>query len=251
MSQQPRDDPAALTAEYSQLLSLAAHEFRTPASVVCGYLRMLQRDTDPLSDRQRKMVDEAAKSCARLVGLITELSEIGKLDSNAAAMKLETVDLFEQLAEVASSVHEGEDREVQLQLSGMETGAQVTGDAARLRAAFSAILHAILREQPQGSVVAVERRLEYLGDETSAVVIVARETDVQRAYEATPLVFDEKRGGLGLTLPIARRVIERQGGRVWSPEPAHAEDRALKSAVVVSLPLRSKAVEETVHFDRR
>ena len=30
---------------YPQLLSLAVHEFRTPASVVGGYLRMLQRDT--------------------------------------------------------------------------------------------------------------------------------------------------------------------------------------------------------------
>ena len=45
--------------------------------VVGGYLRMLQRDTAmPLSERQRKMIDEAEKSCARLVALIAELSEI-------------------------------------------------------------------------------------------------------------------------------------------------------------------------------
>src|SRR5262249_54075067 len=41
------------------LLSLAVHEFRTPASVIGGYLRMLQRDVEPLTPRQRKMVDEA------------------------------------------------------------------------------------------------------------------------------------------------------------------------------------------------
>ena len=67
---------------YPKLLSLAVHELRTPASVVGGYLRMLQRDTEtPLSDRQRKMVDEAEKSCARLVALIAELSEVGKIDA--------------------------------------------------------------------------------------------------------------------------------------------------------------------------
>ena len=44
--------PAAVTDEYVRLLSLAAHEFRTPASVVAGYLRMLQRDTEaPLPER--------------------------------------------------------------------------------------------------------------------------------------------------------------------------------------------------------
>ena len=78
-----RDDPKLnRTAEhYSRLLSLAVHEFRTPASVVSGYLRMLQRDNDPmLSERQRKMVDEAGKSCARIIAIFDELSEIGKLD---------------------------------------------------------------------------------------------------------------------------------------------------------------------------
>src|SRR5262245_7992754 len=57
----------------AQLLSLAVHEFRTPASVVGGYLRMLQRDVDPpLGERQRKMVDEADKACGRIVALINE-----------------------------------------------------------------------------------------------------------------------------------------------------------------------------------
>src|SRR5438128_1347084 len=47
----------------AQLLSLAAHEFRTPASVVGGYLRMLQRDSEtPLVPRHRKMVHEAEKA---------------------------------------------------------------------------------------------------------------------------------------------------------------------------------------------
>ena len=38
---------SSASATYPQLLSLAVHEFRTPASVVSGYLRMLQRDGDP------------------------------------------------------------------------------------------------------------------------------------------------------------------------------------------------------------
>ena len=43
----------------------------TPATVVGGYLRMLQKDADPpLGERQQKMVDEAAKSNARIVALV-------------------------------------------------------------------------------------------------------------------------------------------------------------------------------------
>src|SRR5262245_20581185 len=59
--------PSSTVNQYPQLISLAVHEFRTPASVVGGYLRMLQRDPEnPLTDRQRKMVEEAEKSCTRL-----------------------------------------------------------------------------------------------------------------------------------------------------------------------------------------
>src|SRR6476660_638426 len=77
-----RDDASApsIVDTYSHLLSLAAHEFRTPASVVGGYLRMLQKDTEsPLSERQQKMVDEAVNPCTGIGGIVAELSENAKL----------------------------------------------------------------------------------------------------------------------------------------------------------------------------
>src|SRR5688500_1345863 len=136
-------DGSSLRESYSRLLSLAVHEFRTPASVVGGYLRMLQRDGDePLSERQRKMVDEAEKSCARLVGLIGELSEISKLDGGSAPFKEEPIDLFELVREVAAGVHEADDRGVRLTVCGESTGARVRADAMRIRAACDALFRA-------------------------------------------------------------------------------------------------------------
>ena len=70
------------------------------------------------------------------------------------------------------------------------------------------------------------------GEATSAVLVVAPDGRVQAAYEADRATFDEKRGGLGLALPIARRVVERHGGRVWAP--VHAEERG---AAIVAFPL--------------
>lgn len=217
----------------AQLLSLAVHEFRTPASVVSGYLRMLQRDADsPLSDRHRKMVDEAEKSCARLVALIAELSEVSKLDDGLMALGHEPVDVFALIAEVANGVHEAADRKVRLHVRGEAAGASIIGDAARLRGAFAAIFRAILREQPMACTVAVERRVEKRRARHSAVIVVAEESSVQPAYESKPVRFDDKRGGLGLALPIARRIIEGHGGRLWSPAGS-----AQRGAAIVSLPI--------------
>jgi signal transduction histidine kinase len=216
-----------------ELLSIAVHELRTPASVVGGYLRMLQRDYDtPLSERQRKMVDEAEKSCARLVALVEEISEVSNLDAGLTTLRKEPLDVFAAVQEVAEGVHEAEDREVRFEVRGQATGASVRGDSARLRGAFHAIFRAILREQPSACTVVADRRIASHDGASSAVVVVARLDTVQAAYEASPAAFDEKRGGLGLTLPIARRIIEGHGGRLWAP--ATSADRG---AAIVSLPL--------------
>ena len=244
------------------LISQAVHELRSPASVVSGYLRMLQRDTEtPLSDRQRKMVNEAEKSCARLVALIAELSEVGKIDDGLITMSRKTIDVFPLVAEVAKSVHEAEEREVHLEVRGQTVGAVMAGDENRLRTAFAAIFRAVLREKAGPCTVVADRRLVKDGTESSAVVVVADEAAVLTAYSAPAASFDEKRGGVGLSIAIARRVIEAHGGRLSSPAfakgsgeagSAHAkgsgaepgvpggfDERTARSTALIALPLGS------------
>lgn len=236
--------PGDKTNPYPPLISLAVHEFRTPASVVGGYLRMLQKDQDPpMSERQRRMIDEAEKSCARLVAIVAELSDIGKLDSGVAKFASQPFELFSLIAQVAELVQEGNDRDVHLELSGSPNGVNMTGDPARLRAAFDAIFRAILREKPGPLTVAADCRLVATDGRPQALLIVADEGSVQDAYDREPGPFDDQRGGLGLALPLARRVIEGHGGAIWSPSTITAagdgSDPLARGSVLISFPAGS------------
>jgi signal transduction histidine kinase len=227
-----------LTKGYAQLLSLAVHEFRTPVSVVGGYLRMLQRDTEnPLTDRHRKMVEEAERSCARIVALIGELNEVAKLDDPLAPLPEEPFDLFSVMREVAGETHEAADRGVQLKMRGPASGAPMKGDLVRVHRALGALARAVLREQPDDAIVVAECRVADEGN--SAMIAIADQSQIDPALLAPPTLFDDRRGGLGLTLPIARRVIERHGGRLWSP-PTEKVGFGSKSAVVLSIPIRTR-----------
>jgi signal transduction histidine kinase len=228
-------DPTSSTAgeSYPQLISLAVHEFRTPASVVSGYLRMLQRD-ESLNERQKKMIDEAEKSCSRLVALVAELSDIGKLDAGLVTLARQPIDVFTLAAEVAEHVQEGRDREVRLEVRGENAGASVKGDPTRLHAAFDAIFRAILREKTGPITVVVDRRRERRDGVSAAIVIVADENSVAAAYDGRAGVFDERRGGLGLALPLARRVIRGLGGDIWSPD---GPEPLARGSIIIRFPL--------------
>jgi len=240
MTRSPSPPTSSTGESCARLLSLAAHECRTPLSVVSGYLRILKQDASaPLSDRQLKMVEEAEKSCARLSALIAEMSDLSKLETETASMSSARFDLFALLEELVPTVHESRDRDVFLSARGASSGATLEGDRARIGTAFAACCRAVLREQPQACRVIVDRRLVDNSQGSRAVIVVAREEEVERAYASAEGPFDEHRGGLGLALPIARRVFEQHGARVWSPLVVQSDQAATPAtrAILVSFDL--------------
>jgi signal transduction histidine kinase len=210
-----------MTVEHNLLpraMSLAVHELRTPVTVVAGYLRMLLREqAGPLNEKQKKMLEEADRSCARLGALVAEMSELGKLSGGELALARQDFDLAALAAELASTLHEAEDRGVSLEVRDT-IPLVVTGDRPRIAAAVKALMQSALREriEPGVLIVRCSARTESPG---WAVLAIGDETtlgELERGAASTAAGFDEWRGGLGLALPVARRVIEAHDGAVWS-----------------------------------
>ena len=207
-----------------QAMSLAVHELRTPVTVVAGYLRMLLREqAGPLTEKQKKMLEEADRSCGRLGSLVAEMSEFGKLEGGDVSFARQPFDLSGLVVELASGLHDAEDRGVQLEARA-STPVTVTGDRVRIAAAIKVLMQSALRERVEPGVV-VARCTIGTGTPAWGVIAIGEEValdDLERGAVATPSQFDEWRGGLGLALPVARRVIEAHGGALWSGSGPHA-----------------------------
>ena len=208
---------------WPKLLSLSVHEFRTPMTVVAGYIRMLLKDrAGPLSDAQRRLLEEAEKSCGRLSALLAEMSELSNLEAGTLTFSRQALDLRQLLRTAVDQLPELPDRTVRVEL---ETGdeALVQADPQRLPTALGSVLAALRREIVTSDRLIVRERRAAAGDPGYEILIGDEPTiDALEASAGTALpVFDEWRGGSGLSLAVARRVIGAHGGRIWSAPEGH------------------------------
>jgi signal transduction histidine kinase len=222
----------------AKLLSLAVHEFRTPVSVVSGYLRMLLRHFgDGLTSQQQMLVEQGEKSCGTLSALLTELSELAQWESGEAAIQAAPLPIAALLTDVAKDVHEGKDRGVSIAVRDCEAQVQILGDAARITRAFDTLLTATLRERSDATSMLAACRLVDGADGRMVRIAIADANDIDRILEDDDTgSFDLYRGGLGFRLLLAERIIAAHGGRVASPVAARG-----RLAIVVSLPVAPDA----------
>jgi signal transduction histidine kinase len=219
----------------TRTLTLAVHEFLTPVTVASGYLRMmLNEQFGPLTSKQREKLEEVDRACRRIGALVKEMSELSRMMSRDLAMARQEIDVAALLAEVASRMHEGADRGVRLEVHA-DQPAIMTGDRTRISAAIGALVHSALRERGQPGTIVARCSVVQDSDTAWAVVAIGDGSLVGPLTDArhAPPAFDEWHGGVGLSLPLARHVIEAHGGAVWS-----ADGTQSRAASALRLPLR-------------
>jgi signal transduction histidine kinase len=204
---------------WPKLLSLSVHEFRTPLTVVAGYVRMLLKErAGPLSDQQRKLLEETEKSCARLSLLLGEVSDLANLEAGTVTVSRQSVDLRTLLKNAIDQLGALPDRDVPVTLETGEGPAPIQADATRLTAALASVVGALRRELVTSDLLIVrEQRVD--GGAAGHRILIGDQGTIEAMAEAgndLPL-FDEWRGGWGLRLPVARRILNAHGAQIWAP----------------------------------
>jgi signal transduction histidine kinase len=206
---------------WPKLLSLAVHEFRTPITVVAGYIRMLLKDrAGPITEQQRKLLEEAEKSCGRLSALVAEMSDLSNLEGGTASLNRSTVDLRALVQEAVTTLPPMPDRDIAVELQPGIDAATVPGDATRLRGAVTSLIIALRRELVTTDRLLVRVSSAQVRDAPMVVIAMADNEQLPEIAAADPATlprFDEWRGGSGLSLAVARRVIAQHGGMLLGP----------------------------------
>jgi signal transduction histidine kinase len=212
------------------LVSLAVHEMRTPVNVVSGYVRMLlEGHGGTLTAAQRHALEQAEASSTRLTALLAELGDIGRLETGRLALDPVPLDVADLLLDAARAYTVPAGSSARCVVAPAVPALRVAGDRARLAHAIAALAVAVARSRPSARDIvlgAVARTHDV------ALTVADADLDVQTEDLDQLVPLDECVGGLGLSLPLARRVVAASGGRVGVP----ADERHRDGAAAVVLP---------------
>jgi signal transduction histidine kinase len=201
-------------AELARLVSLVAHEIRTPLSVVSGYVKMLGGERQgPLNEAQRRSVAGADRACQQLTALATDLSWMARIERGEVAPNRVPISLDTLLGEVAATHTPHDEHPVTVEAvregDGDAPGATLTADAVHLRRALTSMLAAVVRGAPDHATVQIIGRPTRI-----ALAPVSVIDDLLDAETSTLDPLNEGLGGLGVGLPLARRLVALEGGAI-------------------------------------
>jgi signal transduction histidine kinase len=236
-------DLKALDAAKSEFFTTVSHELRSPLTTIDGYLELLSDgDADPLTERQRAMVETIGRSATRLRYLIDDVFTLAKVESGAFAVTIRPLAVAELVAGSVAAVRPSATAgKLTLTCSEPPPGLMVSGDAGQLERALINLLSNAVKFTAAGGKVTVRTVV----DEGWAVITVSDtgigvpERDQKelftRFYRASNAV-NRRIPGTGLGLAIVRMIVTNHGGEVG------LESRENEgTTVAVRLPLVSQA----------
>jgi PAS domain S-box-containing protein len=205
----------------SEFLAGMSHELRTPLNAILGFAEMMQSEVlGPVPPQYRDYVQNIHSSGDRLLTLISNMLDLLSLEENAFVVRLEEVDLKPVVTEIVDGLRpKAEAADVQLHV-GFETESttSVVDPQALARAFENVVLNAI-QFTPRGGVVRValsaSARGAMLEVRDSGIGIAQDRLDeVQEPFNAVSGYARKPLAGAGIGLPISRRLVEVQGGRL-------------------------------------
>jgi signal transduction histidine kinase/HAMP domain-containing protein len=85
----------------SEFVATASHELRSPLTSIKGFIELLSRSSEHMTDRQQEFVDIILRSTDRLVELVNDLLDVARIEADSVEIARRPIDVGEAVREVA------------------------------------------------------------------------------------------------------------------------------------------------------
>lgn len=203
----------------AELLSIVAHELRSPLSSIRGFSGTLMRQYERFSEGQRRlMIETIATDSQRLSRLLNELLDISRIDASRLRVRPSPLDLRATIsAHIDSFVAAGHDPARFAWAERGQERLEVWADRDRLDQIVANLLENALRHGA-GTVTVTTCAID-APDAAAMVGLTVSDEGEGIDPELYPLIFEkfwhgQARGSTGVGLYLVKGLVEAHGGQV-------------------------------------
>lgn len=244
----------------SDFISIAAHELKTPLTLMEGYSAMLREIIE-----QKKIFDEHItlllngmdSGSRRLREIINDMIDVSLIDNEMLSLSFQPVWLNKILERIRTHYQQALlSRHLELELHRFE-GDEIINfyDGERLFQAISNVVSNAIKYTPDGGKINIDGRKLH-----DFIEIIIKDNGIGIDARDQEKIFDKfepvgevayhssgklkfKGGGPGLGLPIAKGIVEAHGGRIWVESDGYDEINCPGSTFHILLPMRAEPLD--------
>ncbi len=209
-----------ISDEKTRFLAHMSHELRTPLNAIINFADLLRDGSSgPLTERQRAYAEDMHSAGRHLLNLMTDVLDMARIEAGRIEIDTEAVSLEDLVGDGLRVVREqARAKGVRLSARVEPAAGTIEADGRKLRQVlFNLLANAIRFTEPGGTVVVrVSRQEDLVRIAVSDTGVGIDPADQERIFEEYEQAGppDARRGGTGLGLALARRLVELHGGRI-------------------------------------
>ena len=245
----------------SNFISVAAHELKTPLTLIEGYTAMLADTVEQSGQSQTQILLKGVNTgIFRLRHIIDDMIDVSLIDNNLLTLNFQPLWITHLLSllktELEKTVAERRQTLVINNFSGDDL--MIYGDSERIYQALYNVTTNAIKFTPDSGTININGRLL-----PGFVEVIISDSGIGISSEHQAVIFEKfgqlgradlhssgktkfKGGGPGLGLPITRGIIEAHGGTIWVESEGHDEVKLNGSTFHILLPTRTEASDPRI-----
>lgn len=242
----------------ADFIAIAAHELKTPLTLIEGYSDMLSEEIKHGEGPGTTfLIGGIAKGILRLREIVEDMIDVSMIDNHVLSLSFQPVRLLRIVQRVEDDLRQAlQDRKLTFVVSEFESSDDVIiADPQRMLQVFRHVILNAVKFTPDGGAIALssQRRPGFVEVRVTDNGIGIAPENQQRIFEKFASISDValhstsktkfKGGGAGLGLAIVKGVIEAHGGAVWCESPGFDERNCPGSTFHLMIPIMPPVAE--------
>lgn len=240
----------------STFISVAAHELKTPITLIEGYASMME---DLLRAGKGVSLDSLLAGMTtgidRLRAIVDDMIDVSMIDNNLLKLNFQPTQVGKMLEALVLETDETvRRRKLILDLKSFDGSRQwIYVDPARMMQAIRNVINNAIKFTPDGGRITIDGRTL-----KGFIEVTISDTGIGISHDDQAIIFEKfgqlgrvdlhssgktkfKGGGPGLGLPIARGILEAHGGSLWVESPGYDENSLPGSTFHILIPARTES----------